>query len=29
VTPAFNGLTPVGEGDHVLGAEDPELTLIE
>jgi protein-disulfide isomerase len=29
VTPAFNGLAPVGEGDHILGAEDHELTLIE
>jgi protein-disulfide isomerase len=27
--PATSPLVPVGEGDHVLGAERPELTLIE
>ena len=24
-----SALTPVGEGDHVLGAEEPDLTLVE
>jgi protein-disulfide isomerase len=28
-TPASTTLIPVGDGDHVLGAEQPELTLIE
>jgi protein-disulfide isomerase len=28
-TPASTALIPVGDGDHVLGAEQPELTLIE
>src|SRR6266542_1349737 len=27
--PASSALIPVGERDHVLGAEEPELTLIE
>jgi protein-disulfide isomerase len=27
--PASNGLAPVGDGDHVLGAEEPKLTLVE
>jgi protein-disulfide isomerase len=27
--PASNGLTAVGDGDHVLGAKKPELTLVE
>jgi protein-disulfide isomerase len=26
---ASNRLTPVGAGDHVLGAEEPQLTLVE
>ena len=26
---ASSALIPVGEGDHVLGAEEPELTLVE
>ena len=26
---ASNGLTPVGDDDHVLGAEEPQLTLVE
>ena len=27
--PAYNELTPVGDGDHVLGSEKPQLTLVE
>jgi protein-disulfide isomerase len=27
--PAASALIPVGEGDHVLGATNPELTLVE
>jgi protein-disulfide isomerase len=27
--PAAGALIPVGEADHVLGAEEPELTLVE
>lgn len=27
--PSSNGLTAVGDGDHVLGAKKPELTLVE
>jgi len=27
--PAADGLTPVGDGDHALGAEAPRLTLVE
>jgi protein-disulfide isomerase len=27
--PASSTLIPVGDGDHVLGADEPELTLIE
>ena len=27
--PGSNELTPVGDGDHVLGAEEPQLTLVE
>ena len=26
---ASDGLTPVGDGDHVLGAAEPQLTLVE
>ncbi|MGH2577963.1 MAG: DsbA family protein [Solirubrobacterales bacterium] len=29
IAPASNGLTPVGDRDHTLGAEEPELALVE
>jgi protein-disulfide isomerase len=27
--PTSNGLAPIGDGDHVLGAAEPRLTLVE
>src|SRR5215207_138560 len=27
--PTSNGLAPIGDGDHVFGAEEPRLTLVE